>query len=247
MAKKKDATFRKKKKDADSYRHITKKVNVSESDLTMLRERARQAGMRVATYCYAVLIGKYINYTDMEHKKARIAATTIIANFTQICNHPNVKDFLSPDNIDTLKKMSKNIGNIIKMDVYTRYGNKYYFNETEECIDESDKLRLCNIKKGDPKNKRLKRLEISISQKDKVRLTSRAADINLNLSQYIYFRIMNRRLKYFPHLHTKILQRIAGQSGIINEISHKYNIENKLSNIDVATLMNAVGQIKISE
>ena len=117
-AKKKELIHRKKKKDPDSYRTFVKKISVSESDIAVLKDRARQAGMRLATYCYSVLIGKYAQITDVEHKMARIAVTTIIGNFTQILNHPNVDEFLSEKDTSTLKKISRALGYIIMMDVY---------------------------------------------------------------------------------------------------------------------------------
>ena len=242
--KKKELIHRKKKKNPDSYRTFVKKVSVSESDLAVLKDRARQAGMRLATYCYTVLMGKYAQVTDVEHKMARIAVTTIIGNFTQICNHDNVDEFLSEDQVQKLQKISRALGYIIILDVYkSKSSDAFVMEEMEDTIDDAEKIKMGEAKKRNPKNKRTKQLKISISKKEKIRLTARAAHLGLKLSQYIYYRIMSKQLRFVPHVKTRILQKIAGFAGVINDVSHKYNIENMLSEMDVKTLMDAVKQI----
>ena len=245
-AKKKELIHRKKKKDPDSYRTFVKKISVSESDIAVLKDRARQAGMRLATYCYSVLIGKYAQITDVEHKMARIAVTTIIGNFTQILNHPNVDEFLSEKDTSTLKKISRALGYIIMMDVYiskSKSKGSQMMDDKDDTIDDADKLKMKEAKKRNPLNKRTKQLKVSISKKEKEQLTARAVHLDLKLSQYIYYRIMSKQLRFVPHVKTRILQKIAGYAGVINDISHKYNIENTLTKMDVKTLMDAVKQI----
>lgn len=243
MADKKEKFHRKKKKKAEPFRNIIQKVSVSESDLRILKDKVEQARMRMATYCYRVLMGKQANFINAEHKKARIAVATIISNFTQICNHSNVGEFLAVEEIDFLRKISVALGEIIKIDVFARYENKEKFSKPEDSIEDGEKWSLMRIKKRDPNNKRLKRLEISISQEDKELLVARAANLGLRLSQYIYYRVMHRRLKFAKHIETEILQRIAGYSATINEISHRYNIYETLADEDVNALMNAAKKI----
>ena len=71
-------------------------------------------------------------------------------------------------------------------------------------------------KKRDPNNKRDKRIQVSMSEKDKADLKAKADEVKLPLAEYMYWVLKNRTLHVQNIEFTELLRLIANESDNLN-------------------------------
>lgn len=78
-------------------------------------------------------------------------------------------------------------------------------------------------KKRDPNNKRDKRIQVSMSEKDKADLKAKADEVKLPLAEYMYWVLKNRTLHVQNIEFTELLRLIANESDNLNQLAYRGN------------------------
>ena len=243
MNEKKKEYFTQRMRDENSFRSIIKKISLSEKDLTTLENRAKRSGLKLATFIYKVLMGLPVKEFDASHNEINFRIQTIAVNFGQICKHPNVGDFFHRKHIDMMISLKNSLAQIAHFD--SVLGVKE--NSSPSGFDDDDvsiRKKISEVKKRDPNNKRLIRQRVAISPRDKEILDKYAKYYGVKTAEYMYWRIMNKPLKYISHLDSDSLWDIARFSDRINNISHNYNYSLKLSGEDVRTIIDIIHNLQ---
>lgn len=74
--------------------------------------------------------------------------------------------------------------------------------------------------KRDPNNKRDKRIQVSMSEKDKADLKAKADEVKLPLAEYMYWVLKNRTLHVQNIEFTELLRLIANESDNLNQLAY---------------------------
>ena len=98
-------------------------------------------------------------------------------------------------------------------------------------------------KKRDPENKRDKRVQVSLSVKDKENLKNNADAVGLSLAEYMYWVLMNKTLHVQNIEFTEALRLIANESDNLNQIAFTANLTGALSPYDANRLRTLITKL----
>lgn len=100
-------------------------------------------------------------------------------------------------------------------------------------------------KKRDPENKRDKRVQVSLSVKDKAELKEKADEVKLPLAEYMYWVLKNRTLHVQNIEFTELLRLIANESDNLNQLAYRGNAYGFLTQDEHRTLIRLIRKLDI--
>ena len=100
-------------------------------------------------------------------------------------------------------------------------------------------------KKRDPENKRDKRVQVSLSVKDKAELKEKADEVKLPLAEYMYWILKNKTLHVQNIEFTELLRLIANESDNLNQLAYRGNTYGFLTQDEHWTLNRLIQKLDI--
>src|SRR5574344_534422 len=100
-------------------------------------------------------------------------------------------------------------------------------------------------KKRDPNNKRDKRIQVSMSEKDKADLKAKADEVKLPLAEYMYWVLKNRTLHVQNIEFTELLRLIANESDNLNQLAYRGNALCFLTQDEHRALMSLIQKLAV--
>ena len=100
-------------------------------------------------------------------------------------------------------------------------------------------------KKRDPNNKRDKRIQVSMSEKDKADLKAKADEVKLPLAEYMYWVLKNRTLHVQNIEFTELLRLIANESDNLNQLAYRGNALGFLTQDEHRSLMSLIQKLDV--
>ena len=100
-------------------------------------------------------------------------------------------------------------------------------------------------KKRDPNNKRDKRIQVSMSEKDRADLKAKADEVKLPLAEYMYWVLKNRTLHVQNIEFTELLRLIANESDNLNQLAYRGNALGFLTQDEHRALMSLIQKLDV--